>query len=72
MPNLIRQNLDDILKADSFTHKITFGRTNYSKEVNAYECHRQFCNEKGKQVIAFCVEHHIAYHVKEKTMTDVS
>ena len=39
---------------------------------NIYEQHKQFYNEKAKQGIDFCEEHHIACHVKEKTMIDVS
>ena len=69
-PNLIDQELAPILDAVSFTDKIIFGRTNYSKDVNAYAQHRQFYNEKAQQVIDFCNEHHIAYHIKEKTITE--
>lgn len=69
-PNLIEQELAPILETVSFTDKIIFGRTNYSKEVNAYVQHRQFYNEKAQQVIDFCNAHHIAYHIKEKTITE--
>lgn len=41
-PNLIKQNLDDILGAIDFTDKIIFGRMNYNKEVTAYQNHSFF------------------------------
>lgn len=69
-PNLIEQDLAAILDRVSFVDKIIFGRTNYSKEVSAYARHREFYNEKTKEVILFCKERGIAYHIKEGTMTD--
>ena len=35
-PNIISQNLLDLLEEISFVDKIIFGRTNYCKEVSAY------------------------------------
>ena len=69
-PNLIDQDLGKILEAVSFTDRIIFGRTNYSKEVSEYKEHRQFYNKKAQQVIDFCSEHKIKYHIKEKTITE--
>lgn len=69
-PNLIEQDLHDLLMAVSFVDKIIFGRTNYSKEVSAYSEHKAFYNEKAQEVIRFCKEHHIAYHIKDGTMTE--
>ena len=69
-PNLIEQDLGAILEAVSFTDKIIFGRTNYSKEVNAYEQHKQFYNDCAQQVIDFCEQRHIDYHIKEKTISE--
>lgn len=69
-PNLIEQDLHELLTAVSFVDKIIFGRTNYSKEVSAYSEHKAFYNEKAQEVIRFCEERHIAYHIKEGTITD--
>ncbi len=69
-PNLIDQNLEDILRELSFVDKIIFGRTNYSKDITAYEKHREFYNEQAEKVIVFCNEHNIKFHIKEKTITD--
>ena len=70
-PNLVRQDLDEILETVSFADKIIFGRTNYSKEVNAYSNNRAFYNSCAKRVIEFCDEHRIAYHIKEGTLTNI-
>lgn len=68
-PNLIEQDLGTILRAVAFTDRIIFGRTNYSKEISAYEMHRTFYNEQAAIVIAFCEEHDIQYHIKDGTIT---
>lgn len=68
-PNIIEQDLNTILEAISFTDKIIFGRTNYSKEISAYSEHRAFYNEQAASVIAFCEERQIAYHIKSGTLT---
>ena len=69
-PNLIQQDLLAILNAVDFVDKIIFGRTNYCKEVTAYKEHKQFYNQQAERVIAFCQEHGIQYHIKEKTITE--
>ena len=69
-PNMIEQNLREILEAVAFTARIIFGRTNYSKTANAYEGQRHFYNECAAEVTAFCQERGIDYHIKEKTITE--
>lgn len=68
-PNLVEQNLDDLLKAIEFTDKIIFGRTNYSKEVSAYSEHKHFYNQCADEVIRFCKARNKAYHIKDGTIT---
>lgn len=68
-PNLIDQNLHDLLEAVSFVDKIIFGRTNYSTEVSSYKEHRAYYNKLAAEVISFCEERGIQYHIKEKTIT---
>lgn len=67
-PNIIEQDLHEILESIDFTDKIIFGRTNYSTEVSAYKTHKQFFQEQAELVISFCEENNIAYHIKEGTM----
>ena len=70
-PNLINQDLKDLLDSISFVDRIIFGRTNYSTEVTrGYPKHKQFYNEKAQEVIDFCKSKKIAYHIKEKTITE--
>lgn len=69
-PNMVEQDLHEILDAVSFVDRIIFGRTNYSKVANSYEGHKHFYNECAAEVIAFCHEHGIDYHIKEKTITE--
>lgn len=69
-PNLIEQDLGIILEEIKFVNKIIFGRTNYSKEVSAFRGHKDFYNRCSKQVISFCEEHKIAFHIKDGTLTE--
>ena len=68
-PNLIEQNLGELLEAVSFADKIIFGRTNYSKEVSSYKGHKDFYNKLAAEVVDFCEKRGIQYHIKEKTIT---
>ena len=69
-PNLVRQNIDKILETVSFTDRIIFGRTNYSKEVSSFSAHKDFYNQCANRVVEFCNEHGIAYHIKDGTLTN--
>lgn len=69
-PNMIKQNLHELLEAISFVDRIIFGRTNYSKIASSYEGHKHFYNECAAEVIKFCQENKIDYHIKEKTVTE--
>lgn len=69
-PNLIEQDLNDILEKVAFTDKIIFGRTNYSREVSSYKENKQFFDEQAKKVIDFCLKHDIQYHIKTGTMLE--
>lgn len=69
-PNLIEQNLSELLEAVSFTDRIIFGRTNYSKEASTYKDHKKFYNKKAEEVIKFCESRSIQYHIKNKTITE--
>ena len=68
-PNLIGQNLSEILESVSFVDRIIFGRTNYNKTVSAYRKNKHFYNECAEEVIAFCKDRGIDCHIKNKTQT---
>lgn len=69
-PNILDQDLGELLNAISFTDRIIFGRTNYSKVANSYKEHRHFYNECAAQVEKFCAENGISCHIKAKTITE--
>ena len=68
--NLIEQDLQQILEAVGFTDKLIFGRTNYNKEVSSYKGHKDFYNKLAAEVISFCEDRGIQYHIKDKTITE--
>lgn len=70
-PNLIKQDLSEILCKIKFADKIIFGRTNYCKDVTAYKEHKEFYNEQADIVIDFCQKNKIEFHIKTGTKTDV-
>lgn len=67
-PNIIEQNLAEILKEVSFTDRIIFGRLNYNKKVTQYKNYKQYYNELAKQVVEFCELQNIGYHIKNGTI----
>ena len=69
-PNMIEQDLHELLEAVSFTDRIIFGRTNYSKVANSYKEHKYFYNKCAAEVVSFCQEHGIDCYIKEKTITE--
>ncbi|MDD4700433.1 MAG: radical SAM protein, partial [Oscillospiraceae bacterium] len=68
-PNLIKQDLVEILNAVSFANKIIFGRTNYNREVTSFTAHRAFYNQQVDIVVDFCKKNDIKYHIKNGTIT---
>lgn len=69
-PNIVKQELAQILDAVSFADRIIFGRMNYSRDVSAYKEHRQFYNARAAEVVAFCNNYGISYHIKDGTITE--
>ncbi len=68
-PNIIEQDLLEILTAISFSDKIIFGRTNYNKEITAYRNYKAFYNQQVEIVVDFCKKANISYHIKNGTLT---
>ena len=68
-PNIIEQNLSDILDAVSFCDRIIFGRMNYNKIVSEYKQQKAYYNELAQQVIDYCTSTGKLYHIKHKTIT---
>ncbi|MFA5866788.1 MAG: radical SAM protein [Actinomycetota bacterium] len=68
-PNIIRQDLSEILEAISFVDRIVFGKWNYNKHATSYTAYKEFYNSQAEKVIKFCSARGIAYHIKEGTIT---
>ena len=68
-PNIINQDLFEILEAISFVDKIIFGRLHYNKVVSQYKDNKEFYNACAKNVIDFCEQNNIQYHIKNKTIS---
>lgn len=69
-PNIVTQNLRDILNEIAFVDKIIFGKLNYNKSIRDYLWYKEFYNYCSDIVIKFCEEHNIEYHIKEGTITE--
>lgn len=69
-PNIIEQNLIEILDAVNFTDRIIFGRMNYNKTVTAYPGQKHFYNEKVAEVTNYCNTHNMDFYIKHKTITE--
>jgi len=67
-PNLIEQDISEILDAVSFVDRIIFGRLNYNSKVNAYKQHKEFFNEMSNVVKSFCEKNKIDCHIKTGTI----
>lgn len=68
-PNMIQQDLGQILDAVRFVDRIIFGRLHYSKTASAYPGHNAFYNACTEEVLRFCSEQGIGCHIKHKTQT---
>ncbi|WP_348664905.1 radical SAM protein [Dubosiella newyorkensis] len=66
-PNLIKQNILDVLNSISFVDKIIFGRQNYNRKVSEYKEFKRFYNEMACEVEKYCETNSIECHIKNKT-----
>ena len=63
-PNLIEQDLLEILEKISFVDKIIFGKLNYNVKSTMFRENVLFYNLCADKVIEFCREKGIDYHIK--------
>jgi len=68
-PNIVQQDLKELLSSISFVDKIIFGRWNYSTLVSAYKESRAYYCECADIVESFCEKRNISCHVKFGTRT---
>ena len=63
-PNLVNQNLSEILDAVSFADKIIFGKLNYNTSSSSFNDGDGFYSECAQKVVSFCKTHRNSYHIK--------
>jgi DNA repair photolyase len=68
-PNIVPQNIDEILNEIKFVDKIIFGKLNYNIKSSQWLNHREYYNECSEKVINFCKKKDISYHIKNGTST---
>lgn len=68
-PNIVRQDIGRVLEAASFADRVIFGRTNYNKAVSSYHGVKGWYEDRVLDVIGFCRERGIGYHIKKGTWT---
>ena len=66
-PNLVEQNLPEILQEISFADRIIFGKLNYNVKSTQFVGSRDFYQEHADMVKNFCKDNGIEYHIKYGT-----
>lgn len=69
-PNIIGQDLVELLSSVDFVDYIVFGRWHYNKIVSAYKNNKIFYNECAEIVKTFCDNKSIKCHIKNGTITE--
>ena len=70
-PNIMKQDLREILHEVAFVDTIVFGRWNYNSKVSGFIHRKQFYNSMANEVVRFCTKNSIDVYVKGKTIEDV-
>lgn len=68
-PNIVKQNIKDILNEISFVDKIVFGKWNYNKRISEQASYKEFYNSMSGYVLNFCEKNNIEVHIKDGTIS---
>ena len=72
-PNIVKQDLTELLEEIAFTDRIIFGRMNYNKQVTAYPDHKKFFNEtRRKNILQAFADEISAGRIKTRESPEVS
>lgn len=66
-PNIIKQDLNEILEKVSFVDEIVFGKWNYNALTSYFKNYKTFYNDCADEVIRFCKKSGIKFHIKDGT-----
>lgn len=69
-PNLVKQDIKQLLSKLSFVKKIIFGKFNYNTKSSQFKNYRGFYDDCADKVISFCQVKGIDYHIKFGTRTE--
>lgn len=64
-PNLVKQDIREVLQAVNFVDRIVFGKWNYSRQTSGFDHYREFYNSMACEVIKFGLANSIDVHIKE-------
>jgi DNA repair photolyase len=68
-PNIVEQDLNELLNAVSFVDKIIFGRMNYNPLVTKFKGYKDFYNQLSYKLIDYCNLFHKKFYIKKGTFT---
>ncbi|MDQ1280372.1 MAG: Three-Cys-motif partner protein TcmP [Thermoproteota archaeon] len=66
-PNMVKQDINELLKRVSFVDKVIFGRINYNGESLKFENNEAFYKDCSEKVMEFCKKNNIKLHIKTGT-----
>ena len=69
-PNIVKQNLSELLILIPFVDYIVFGKWNYNKIISEYKDRNKYYNECADLVISYCKANNIKCHIKDGTITN--
>jgi len=67
-PNIVEQELGELLNRIEFVDRIIFGRLHYNGLVGQFKYYQEFYDDSVAQLVGYCEDHCIAYHIKAKTL----
>ncbi len=64
-PNIVKQDIREILRKISFVDRIVFGKWNYNKSTSQFLHYKNFYNSMAYEVASFCEQRKIECHIKK-------
>jgi DNA repair photolyase len=66
-PNIIDQEVSNLLQSVGFVQRIVFGRLHYNGLVGKFRLYQDFYDSSVTQVIRYCESNNVTYYIKAKT-----
>lgn len=66
-PNIVKQDLEELLASVDFVDRIIFGQMNYVSAATNFPKRKEFYQTCVEKVVNFCEDLGIEWHIKEKT-----